>query len=75
MPFLEKKTLRAASLGLELALSMLVGFFIGFGLDRFFQTSPWLTLACFFFGLAAGVRTLYRFCQRTLERLEENEKE
>ncbi len=36
---------------------------IGYALDHGFGWFPWLTIICLFFGLAAGVITLYRTAQ------------
>ena len=42
------------------ALSILVGLFGGRWLDQKLGTGPWLALAGFGFGVAAGVRAIYR---------------
>ena len=48
------------TLGLEVALSIVVGLFGGQWLDGRFGTSPWLTLVGSAFGLAAAVRAIAR---------------
>jgi len=48
------------TLGLEVALSIMVGLFGGQWLDNRFGASPWLTLAGSAFGLAAAVRAILR---------------
>lgn len=53
-----------ATLGLEIALSVLFGFLGGHWLDGRFDTAPWLTLIGTFFGVATAVRFLYRAAQR-----------
>jgi ATP synthase protein I len=49
-----------ATLGLEFALSVLVGLFGGRWLDARLGTAPWLAVVGFGFGVAAGARAIYR---------------
>jgi ATP synthase protein I len=49
-----------ATLGLEFALSVLVGLFGGRWLDARLGTAPWLAIVGFGFGVAAGARAIYR---------------
>lgn len=46
------------SLGLQVALSILIGYGVGRYLDGKFNTAPWLTLVFFVFGVAAAIRNL-----------------
>jgi F0F1-type ATP synthase assembly protein I len=65
-----------STVGLELALSVLVGLFGGRWLDEKLHTSPWLTLAGFGFGIAAGARTVWRALQKAnREALEQEEQD
>lgn len=72
---LDRESLLAASystVGLELVVSILVGFFGGRWLDGAFGTEPllaWLGLAC---GVVAGFRFVYRAAQR-MKRQTEND--
>jgi len=45
--------------GMTMAASILVGYFAGTWLDKYFGTKPWLTIVMFFLGTAAGFKTLY----------------
>jgi len=54
------ESLNQSSLGLTFAFSVLIGFAIGFGLDRLFHTRPWLMLVFTALGLAAGFVNLVR---------------
>lgn len=66
------------TVGLELCLSILVGFFGGQRLDSRFGSSPWFAVIGFGFGTAAGIRFVYRAvlrAQRELDRLDRNERE
>lgn len=55
---------RYSALGLEMALSVVIGLAIGYYLDKWLGTSPWLTILWIGFGFAAGVRSLYRAAVR-----------
>jgi ATP synthase protein I len=54
------ESLDQSALGLTFAFSALIGFGIGFGLDRLFHTQPWLMLVFTGLGLAAGFVNLLR---------------
>ncbi len=58
------------TVGLEFGLSVLVGLFGGQWLDRKLHTDPWLTFIGMAFGVAAGVRTLWRTARRAQHELE-----
>jgi ATP synthase protein I len=65
-----------SALGLEMALSVVIGMGIGYYLDRWLGTGPWLMVVWIGLGFAAGVRSLYRAAVRSgkdLERLERDE--
>ena len=47
-----------SSLGLQVALSIFIGYGIGKYLDGKFQTDPWLTIIFFLFGIVAAGRNL-----------------
>ena len=51
-------------LGLQLAVTVGVMVFVGIWLDNKFNTSPWLTLGCSFFGIMAA---LYSFIKTVLK--------
>lgn len=53
------KTLSFLTIGLHLVSGIIVGVGVGYLLDRYFNTSPYLTIIFFFFGLAAGFRNMY----------------
>ncbi len=64
-----------SALGLEMAISVVIGLAIGYYLDRWLGTSPWLTVIWLGFGFAAGVRSLYRAAVRSGKDLEKDEEE
>ncbi len=52
------------TVGLELALSVIVGLLAGQWLDKKLGTAPWLMIIGLAYGIAAGTRALYRALQR-----------
>lgn len=66
---------RYSALGLEMALSVVIGLGIGYYLDKWLGTAPWLMVLWIGFGFAAGVRSLYRAAVRSGKDLEKDEEE
>ena len=54
----------AFKLGTELVASVAVGTIIGFILDTWFDTKPWLIIIFFFLGTAAGMLNVIRTANR-----------
>ena len=54
----------AFKLGTELVSAVLVGTIIGFILDTWFDTKPWLMIIFFFLGAAAGLLNVIRTANR-----------
>ena len=54
----------AFKLGTELVAAVAVGTIIGFILDNWFDTKPWLIIIFFFFGTAAGILNVIRTANR-----------
>lgn len=55
---------QAMRVSTELLAGLLVGGALGYGLDRFLETSPWFLLAGLGLGFAAGLRNLSRMLNR-----------
>jgi ATP synthase protein I len=51
-------------MGLELGLSVIVGFLLGSWLDRYFGTEPWLLLIFGISGIIAGYRSVFRLLKK-----------
>lgn len=64
-----------ATVGLEFSISILFGLFGGRALDDWLGTEPWLAIVGFGFGLATGIRFLYRALQRANREAEKAERE
>jgi len=53
--------MRAASLGLEVAVAVFLGAFIGYEADKYFKTGPWLMVTGVVIGSIAGFWNAYKF--------------
>ena len=53
-----------SSMGLELGLSVVVGFLIGSWLDEWLATEPWFLLTFGIAGIIAGYRSIFRLIKR-----------
>ena len=54
----------AFKLGTELVAAVAIGTIIGFILDSWFDTKPWLIIIFFFLGTAAGILNVIRTANR-----------
>lgn len=54
----------AARVGMELVAATMVGAFLGYLLDRYLATKPWLMVVGVVVGAIAGFLNVYRFVQR-----------
>ncbi len=59
-PSVLKHLARLSTIGVTLVAATAIGLAIGYGLDRWLGTSPWLTLLFTLFGIAAGFVNLFR---------------
>ncbi len=62
-----KDYLKASTLGLEVGLSIIAGGALGYITELYFKISPWGLIIGVCFGLAAAIRTLYRFSKKYLK--------
>ena len=54
----------AIRISIELVSTLAVGLLIGWGLDRWLGTGPWLLIVFMFLGAAAGALNVYRLTAR-----------
>ncbi|HEB72194.1 MAG TPA: AtpZ/AtpI family protein [Nitrospirae bacterium] len=47
------------SVGIQIVVSVLIGFGMGLALDRWLNTAPWFMLLFIIFGVAAGFLNVY----------------
>jgi F0F1-type ATP synthase assembly protein I len=55
-----------SAVGISFVLAVVIGFLIGYALDRWLSTSPLFTLVFFFLGLAAGIVNVVRTASQYL---------
>ena len=76
MPKYKKDYLRQlaslSSLGIEMAVSIIIGYFIGLNLDKYFDTGSTLTIVFILFGIAAGFRNLIRLARSVQKDMNEH---
>lgn len=63
-----------SGVGIALVASTLIGLFMGYYLDRWLGTGPWLTLLFLCFGIVAGFRNIFILTRRELHRQQEEER-
>jgi ATP synthase protein I len=59
-----RKWAELSSLVLTLPSSIAVGLFMGYYLDKWFKTQPWLLIIFTLFGVASGLLSLFRGLQK-----------
>lgn len=63
---------RYGTVGLELGFSVAIGIVSGYYLDRWLDSSPWLTIFFLLCGVAAGFKRIYQ-ALKSLEREQDQE--
>ena len=69
----EKKRLLKAlgmisTMGISVAVAIVIGVFIGRQLDKWLGTAPWFFFIFLFFGIAAGFRNIYIIAGREIRK-------
>lgn len=59
-PSVLRQLARLSTVGVALVAATAVGLAIGYGLDRWLGTGPWLTMVFTLFGIVAGFLNLFR---------------
>jgi len=62
-----------ASVGIEMGLAVVVGWFIGYSLDNWLGTGPYMMLLWTLCGIAAGFKGLWRVAQQAKKQDEASE--
>lgn len=60
-----------SSIGISMVASSFIGLFIGYYLDKWLGTSPWMTLFWLFIGIASGFRNIFILTRRALREQEQ----
>ena len=55
---------KALGLSTEFVAAVVIGTIMGFILDSWFDTKPWLTLVFFFIGVVAGILNVFRSAKK-----------
>jgi len=59
-PSVLRQLARLSTIGVTLVAATAIGWAVGYGLDRWLGTDPWLMLVFTLFGIAAGFLNLFR---------------
>ena len=62
---------KALKISTELVAAVVVGSTLGFMLDYWFDTKPWLTICFFFMGVAAGILNVIKSAKNMHKNLKE----
>ena len=57
-----------SSMGISVALAIIIGVVIGRQLDKWLGTHPWFFFIFLFFGIAAGFRNIYIIAGREIQK-------
>ncbi len=60
-----------ANLGIAMVAATAIGLALGYQLDKWLKTSPWLMILFLLFGIAAGFINVFREANRSKEREED----
>lgn len=55
-----------SSIGISMVAASIIGLFIGYSLDKWLGTTPWMTLIWLGIGIAAGFRNIFILTRRAL---------
>lgn len=62
-----------SSVGISMVAATFIGLAMGYYLDRWLETGPWLTLAFLLLGIASGFRNIFILTRRELRRQQKDE--
>ncbi len=69
------KYMQYSAIGIEMAAAVAVGGLIGYWLDDYFGTEPWMLFFWLLCGIIAGFRSLYRITVKVKKEQEKNDTE
>lgn len=67
------KYMKYSTVGIEMAMSVVVGGAIGYWLDQWLGTEPWMMVFWVLCGVAAGFRSLYRTAKKIMKEMEKDD--
>ena len=62
-----------SSLGINMVVSTLIGMAMGYYLDEWLGTKPWMLVIFLIFGIVAGFRNIFILTNRELKRQQESD--
>ena len=62
-----------SSVGISMVAATFIGLTMGYYLDKWLDTKPWLTLIFLLIGIVSGFRNIFILTQRELRRQQQNE--
>jgi len=65
----------ASTVGINFVATTFVGLAIGWGIDSYFNTSPWFAIFFMFLGIAAGFKYLFKLAKKAGEFDKEEDKD
>jgi F0F1-type ATP synthase assembly protein I len=57
-----------STMGISVAVAIIIGVFVGRQLDKWFGTAPWFFFIFLLFGIIAGFRNIYIMANREIKR-------
>jgi len=69
------KYMKYSVIGIELAMSIVVGAAIGYALDLWLGTEPWMMVFWLLCGVIAGFRSLYRTTKKIMAEMQKDDNE
>ena len=64
-----------SSVGISMVAATLIGLAMGYYLDKWLGTAPWLTLVFLMFGIVSGFRNIFILTTRELKRQDHEKQE
>jgi ATP synthase protein I len=61
-----------SSIGISMVAASFIGLFIGYYLDKWLGTTPWMTLIWLGVGIASGFRNIFILTRRAMREQEKN---
>ncbi|MDT8445105.1 MAG: AtpZ/AtpI family protein [Desulfuromonadales bacterium] len=62
-----------SSIGISMVAASFIGLFIGYYLDKWWGTTPWMTLTWLGFGIASGFRNIFILTRRAMREQEKGD--
>lgn len=60
-----RQLLNASAIGMSFVTAIVIGTFMGYFLDKYFDTKPYLTLIFMILGVAAGFKNMIYFLKKS----------